>query len=219
YTDPTHLDLDLDTTAASNGAQTVTVTNPDGQTTTCTPLVVGTDIDAPSAPSPQGTTPSSPGNDTNPNVFGSHSECGATGNIYSDDTCTTHRATGTAIASAAPGIPVPVPPDPSPSFWATATDVSNNTSPCSATSTTYVEDSTPPEVSIDSGPSGTITEKTPSFSFSATDSVGPITFQCSIDTGTPSFGACSGPGNSDTPASPLADGSHTFRVRATDGAG
>src|SRR5262249_34153198 len=39
YTDPTHLDLDLDTTAASNGAQTVTVTNPDGQTTTCTPLV------------------------------------------------------------------------------------------------------------------------------------------------------------------------------------
>ena len=66
YTDPTHITLDLDTTAATNGAQSVTVTNPDGQSSTCTPLVVGTDTDAPSAPNPQGTTPSSPGNDNNP---------------------------------------------------------------------------------------------------------------------------------------------------------
>src|SRR5262249_2282538 len=46
-----------------------------------------------------------------------------------------------------------------------------------------------------------------------------LAFQCSIDTGAPSLGACSGPGQSDTPASPLTDGSYTFRVRATDQAG
>jgi hypothetical protein len=34
YTDPTHVTLDLNTTAAPNGAKTITITNPDGQSTT-----------------------------------------------------------------------------------------------------------------------------------------------------------------------------------------
>ncbi|MDT7605210.1 MAG: hypothetical protein QOF61_3207 [Acidobacteriota bacterium] len=34
YTDPTHVTLNLDTTAAPNGAKNVTITNPDGQSTT-----------------------------------------------------------------------------------------------------------------------------------------------------------------------------------------
>ena len=72
---------------------------------------------------------------------------------------------------------------------------------------------------MDSGPTGTTTNKTPTFTFSGTDAVGPITFKCSIDTGTASFSACSGPSTSDTPSSPLADGSYTFRVQATDAAG
>ncbi len=219
YTDPTHITLDLDTTGASTGAQSVTVTNPDGQTSSCTPLVIGTDTDAPTAPNPQGTTPSSPGNDTNPKVFGSNAECGSTVNLYTDDTCSTSAATGTAVAFASPGIPVSVGPNSSTTFFATATDVSNNTSPCSSTSTTYVEDSIPPAVTVDGGPTGTTTDTSPTFTFSATDAVGPIIFQCSIDTGTASFGACSGPGNSDTPTSPLGAGSHTFRVQATDAAG
>jgi hypothetical protein len=45
-----------------------------------------------------------------------------------------------------------------------------------------------------------------------------VTFLCSIDTGSPSFGACSGPGNSDTPGSPLVPGNHVFRVQGTDAA-
>ena len=48
---------------------------------------------------------------------------------------------------------------------------------------TYVEDSTPPVVSVDSGPTGTTTDRRPTFTFSGTDAVGPVTFQCSIDTG------------------------------------
>ena len=75
-----------------------------------------------------------------------------------------------------------------------------------------------PDVSVDSGPSGLTNETTPTFTFSATDGVGPVTFECSIDTGTPNFGACSGPGNSDTPGTALTDGPYTFRVKATDAA-
>jgi hypothetical protein len=36
YTDPTHVTLNLDTTAAPNGPKNVTITNPDGQSTTST---------------------------------------------------------------------------------------------------------------------------------------------------------------------------------------
>jgi hypothetical protein len=180
---------------------------------------VGTDTDAPLPPNPQGTTPNSPANDNNPRVFGSNGECGSTVRLYSDGTCSTLAATDSAVAFASPGIPVAVPDNSSTSFWATATDVSNNTSGCSTTSTTYVEDEIPPVVSIDSGPTGTTTSPTPTFTFSATDAVGPVSFKCSIDTGAASFGGCSGPGNGDTPPGPLGNGSYTFRVQGTDAAG
>lgn len=219
YTDPTHITLNLNTTGAAPGAQSVTITNPDGQSSTCTPLVVGTDTDAPAAPNPQGTTPSSPGNGTNPRVFGSNGECGSTVSLYTDASCTNLATSGSAIAFASPGIPVTVGANTSSRFWARATDVSTNPSPCSTTSTPYVEDSIPPQVSVDSGPTGTTTNKTPTFTFSATDAVGPVTFKCSIDTGSANFSACSGPSTSDKPSSPLADGSYTFRVQATDAAG
>jgi hypothetical protein len=75
----------------------------------------------------------------------------------------------------------------------------------------------PPETTIDSGPSGLTNDPTPTFTFSS-DEAG-STFECSLDTGTPTFTACSGPGDSHTPAAPLVDGSYTFRVRATDQAG
>ena len=223
YTDPTHVTLDLDTTGVTTpGAQSVTITNPDGQSTSCVPLVIGTDSEAPSAPNPQGTTPGSPGNDTSPLVFGSNAECGSTVKLYTDSNCTDPGnlvATGSATDFASPGTSSDGRPQLHDRFWATATDVANNTSVCSPSSTTYVEDSVPPQVSVTSGPTGTTTDTTPTFAFNATDAVGPITFRCSIDTGTPSFRACSGPGNSDTPSSPLAAGAHTFRVEATDGAG
>jgi hypothetical protein len=219
YTDPTHLTLNLDTMGASTGAQSVTITNPDGQSTSCVPLVVGTDTDAPSAPNPQNTTPGSPGNSTNPLVFGSNAECGSTVSLYRDSACTDLAATGSSTTFGSPGIPVTVNPNSTTQFWATATDVANNTSDCSTAHATYVEDSIAPAVSVDSGPTGSTTDTLPAFTFSATDAVGPVTFQCSIDTGTPSFGACSGPGNSDKPSSPLGAGAHTFRVQATDAAG
>ena len=80
-----------------------------------------------------------------------------------------------------------------------------------------------PDTQIDSGP-GNTDDPTPTWTFSvpAQFQVPPnigkpaATFQCSVDTGTPSWGACSGAG-SHTPSSDLADGDYTFRVRASIG--
>ncbi len=86
-----------------------------------------------------------------------------------------------------------------------------NASGCSDPALDYREDSTPPDSTIDSGPSATTDDPTPAFTFSASEAG--ATFQCRVDGA--AFGACSGPGNSHTTAS-LADGAHTFEVRATD---
>ena len=186
------------------------------------------DSTLPAAPTLTGTTPVSPGSSTTPKVLGS-ADPGTTVKIYnapteSDCTAGNLAASGTAANFASPGITVtvPVPTNSSTIFRATATDAASNVSPCSPSSVTYVDDATPPTASIDSGPSGTTNDHTPTFTFSATDSfppVDPVTFQCSLDQGTAVFAACSGPGASHTPAGSLSDGSYTFRVRAIDQAG
>jgi len=96
----------------------------------------------------------------------------------------------------------------------TGQTASCNGSSVATTSQIVSVDGTPPDTIIDSPPLGTTADPTPTFDFHSTEPGS--TFECSIDTGTPSFGPCSGPGDSDTPASPLADGTYTFRVRATD---
>jgi len=80
-------------------------------------------------------------------------------------------------------------------------------------------DTTPPTVSILDGPAGTTRSSTPTFAFGANETV---TFTCRIHPQggpVPEFGTCSGPGNTHTPASPLASGAHTFEVRGVDAAG
>jgi hypothetical protein len=72
-------------------------------------------------------------------------------------------------------------------------------------------DTTPPETTIQSGPSGTITAIDASFGFAASESGS--TFACKLDGA--SWAACASP----RALSGLAVGSHTFSVRATDGAG
>lgn len=79
-----------------------------------------------------------------------------------------------------------------------------------------ITDDDPPDTFIISGPleGGTIADSTPSFGFSATQSGS--TFECRIDGA--NFAACSGPVATHTPVSALADGQHTFDVRAVDSA-
>ncbi len=71
-------------------------------------------------------------------------------------------------------------------------------------------DTTPPQTTINSGPSGTVRQTSATFAFSSNEAGS--TFQCSLDGAT--FSACVSPKK----YTGLANGSHTFRVRATDAA-
>ena len=97
--------------------------------------------------------------------------------------------------------------DGSHSFQLRATDEAGNVS---NSSYAWTIDTTAPSTTITSKPSNPSNSTSPSFSFSADE---PATFQCSLDGAT--FAACTSP----KAYSGLADGSHTFRVRATDQAG
>ena len=77
-------------------------------------------------------------------------------------------------------------------------------------------DAAAPDTLIDSAAHGTTADPTPTFDFHSTEAGS--TFECSIDTGTPAYGPCSGPGASHTPAA-LGDGTYSFRVRSTDAQG
>ena len=100
-------------------------------------------------------------------------------------------------------------------FDVRATDGAGNTdgSPASRTWTVNVPppDTTAPETSIDSGPSGTVASGSASLGFGSSEAGS--TFQCRLDGG--AWAACTSP----KAYSGLANGSHTFDVRATDGAG
>ncbi len=100
-------------------------------------------------------------------------------------------------------------------FQVRATDVSGNTDPTPA-SRTWTVDTTAPNTTIDSGPSGSL--NTPSVSFAFSSSEANSTFGCRLTRQgeTPgSFTACSSP--KEYPD--LTDGGYTFEVRATDAAG
>ena len=97
--------------------------------------------------------------------------------------------------------------DGSHSFQLRATDEAGNVS---NSSYAWTIDTTAPSTTITSKPSNPSNSTSPSFSFSADE---PATFQCSLDGAT--FAACTSP----KAYSGLADGSHTFRVKATDQAG
>ena len=102
-------------------------------------------------------------------------------------------------------------------FSVKATDAAGNTDSSPATRSWTVQspapptDTTAPETTIGSGPSGTTTSTGASFAFSSSEDNS--SFQCKLDSG--SWGACVSP----TAYSSVAIGSHTFSVKATDTAG
>ena len=95
-------------------------------------------------------------------------------------------------------------------FEARAVDGAGNVDPTPA-SRSFTVDTEPPQTSITEGPSGTTTDATPEFEFS--DGTPDATFECRVDGGP--FAPCASP----HPTTTLADGEHTFEVRATDPAG
>ena len=101
------------------------------------------------------------------------------------------------------------PADGSYTVRARATDIAGN---AEAPSTrTFTVDLTAPQTTIDSNPANPTSSTSADFTFSSSE--GGSTYECRIDGG--AWGACTSPHNYTT----LADGSHTFDVRATDAVG
>ena len=75
---------------------------------------------------------------------------------------------------------------------------------------TFTVDTAAPDTTITSGPTGTITTNSASFAFTSEPGA---TFECRLDTA--AFAACTSP----QAYTNLADGEHTFSVRAKDAAG
>lgn len=94
-------------------------------------------------------------------------------------------------------------------FEVRATDAAGNTD-LSPASRTWTIDTTAPQTTIDSGPSGIVQARTATFTFSSDE---PGSFACQLDGS--GFSACTSPKT----YTGLADGSHTFQVRAIDVAG
>src|SRR5207249_3036416 len=102
------------------------------------------DSTPPAQPTLTATSPTSPANNNSPKIIGS-AEAGSTVKLYTNSSCTSAiAASGSAASFASPGLTVSVADDTSTTYWATATDAAGNTSACSTSNITYVEDSTPP---------------------------------------------------------------------------
>ena len=153
------------------------------------------------------TGPSSPTNDSTPS-FGFTAEPGATVECSIDQGAPAYGPCASA-SSHSPGAPLS---DGSYTFRVRATDRAGNQA---SASRTFSIDTVLPSLSIDTGPAGPTNDTTPSFGFTAE---GGATVQCSIDQGTPAYGACTS-ATTHTPLAALPEGAYVFRVRATDRAG
>jgi Bacterial TSP3 repeat/Right handed beta helix region len=99
-------------------------------------------------------------------------------------------------------------------FSVRATDPAGNTDASPALHSWAVQappDTTAPDTTIDTGPTGSTTSTSASFGFSANE--GGSSFECKLDGGT--WAGCTSPKSH----SSLTLGTHTFSVRATDGSG
>ena len=95
-------------------------------------------------------------------------------------------------------------------FSVKAIDAPGNES--AVVSRSFTVDTVPPQTTITSGPSGSTADTTPTFTFSSSQPGS--AFRCRFDS--QAFAACSGPGASHTPSTPLSLGSHSFDVTAID---
>jgi hypothetical protein len=165
----------------------------------------------PVPPGLTGTNPPSPGNTVHVFVQGT-APAGSTVNVYPTADCSgPPYPSGSADSFASPGIQVQVPNDSRTSLSATATDDSDNVSPCSAP-IAYVEDSRPPNTFIGrlhrNRANGTVT---PVFS---SDEAG-VTFECH---GLNRWGKCIS-GSRTWHIRPKRPGRRVIRIRARDAAG
>jgi len=107
-----------------------------------------------------GTDPVSPANDNNPRIIGTAAGA-VTVTLYATADCSGSAAVqGSASDFASPGLPVSVADNSTTTFYGTATDDAANTSACSTSSITYVEDSVPADLVVTDCADPTLTEVT-----------------------------------------------------------
>jgi hypothetical protein len=97
-------------------------------------------------------------------------------------------------------------------FSVSAKDAAGNVEAPPATHT-WTIDTSLPDTTIDSGPTGAVSATSATFTFSSPSSDSTITFECSVDA--EPFAACTSPQT----VTSAADGARTFRARARNGAG
>ncbi len=156
----------ISVTVAANSTTTfyATATDGVGNTSACSvdSFTYVEDSDPPAEPTFDSSAPVSPAGDNSPLLLGT-ADADSTVRIYRDAACTIVTASGTAAQFGSPGIGVTVPANSTTTFHATATDAVGNTSGCSTSSLTYVEDSSPPAqpVLTASDPPSPSTDTTP----------------------------------------------------------
>jgi hypothetical protein len=169
------------------------------------------DSTAPASPQIVASSPPSPADDNDPEVFGT-AEAGSTVRLFGLAECLgAPLASGGAAEFSTAGLTIGVADDTTTTVRATATDAAGNASGCSSPFT-FVE-ATPPQTSIDSAPKAIVRtrkRKAPfEIRFSASEDA---TFLCSLD-GAPAT-HCSSP-----VSGKVRKGLHSFQVAATDAVG
>jgi hypothetical protein len=142
-TQPNTVTTRIGKNSLAEGANTVRVCVTAGVNTDFDTVTVTKDTTAPAAPTVSSTNPSSPANNNAPKIIG-NAETGSTVKLYTNATCTSAVAASGTAAAFGSGLTVSVTDNSSTTFYATATDAAGNTSLCSASSVTYVEDSIVP---------------------------------------------------------------------------
>ena len=201
-----------------------TATDAAGNTSTCSTSSVTyvMDVNPPAPVTLDSVSPSSPDPDTTPIITGT-AEAGSTVRLYTTADCTgSPWQTGTAAAFGSTGLTAPVGADSTTIFKATATDAASNTSACSTSSLTYVNDSTAPAPVIltSTTPASPSTSTTPSVAGTAEAGSTVQLYTTAGCTGAPAAtGTASAFGSPGLPVTVTANSTTTFKATATDPAG
>ena len=187
--------------ALSSGAHTFTITQTDAAGNTSDPNSIAWVIDVSPPPAPNVSGPSGTSGLRTASISFSNSEAGVTFQCKLDS----------AAYAACPSNPVNLSglADGPHTYSVTATDAAGNVS--AAGTANWIVDPSGFSVSITSAPSNPTKLADASFAFVASITAG-TTYECKLDGG--AFASCAAPKN----FSSLSDGSHTFTVRAVNGA-
>ncbi|MGE0550750.1 MAG: Ig-like domain-containing protein [Kofleriaceae bacterium] len=208
------------TTTTLRATATDSANNTSGCSTTS--VAYSHDSSGPSAPTALGVSPASPKNENNPVITGL-AEPGSTVRVYRNSATCSSGLAGSSVADGggAFSIGVSVVDNTTGTYYATATDSANNTSPCSTSNVTYVEDSAAPSAptNLDTTPSSPSNSASPTVTGDAETGATVQLFTNSACSGSPTATGTATSGSFSIAATVAANSTTTFYARALDVAG